>query len=145
MNQLTRFDTSSLSRALVGFDTLFNDIETRYANQVNNNYPPYNIIKHSDDDYEIQIAVSGFEESEVTVEIDQRQLIIKGKHDERGDHDQPQYLHRGLATRDFVRVFTLAEYMEVSEGCIKNGVLKINIKRVVPEALKPRLLQLRST
>jgi len=142
MNQLVRFDTNSLNRALLGFDTLFNDFEHRFANQINNNYPPYNIIKHDEDSYEIEIAVTGFDKDEVTVEIDQNQLIVKGQHD--AENEDTQYLHRGLATRSFTRSWTLAEHMEVKEGKIKNGVLTIELKRVVPEALKPRVLKLKA-
>jgi molecular chaperone IbpA len=141
MNQLVRFDTNALNRALLGFDTLFNDVEQRFANQINNNYPPYNVLKHDEDTYEIQVAVTGFEKDEITVEIDQNQLIVKGEHE--GEEDTTtQYLHRGLATRNFTRSWTLAEHMEVGEGKIKNGVLTIELKRVVPEALKPRVLKI---
>jgi molecular chaperone IbpA len=141
MNQLVRFDTNALNRALLGFDTLFNDVEQRFANQINNNYPPYNVLKHDEDTYEIQVAVTGFEKDEITVEIDQNQLIVKGEHESEED-TTTQYLHRGLATRNFTRSWTLAEHMEVGEGKIKNGVLTIELKRVVPEALKPRVLKI---
>ena len=143
MNQLVRFDTHALNRALLGFDSLFNDLESRFANQINNNYPPYNILKHDDNYYELEIAVTGFEKEEVTVEIDQNQLIVKGER-KRSEETDTQYLHRSLATRDFTRSWTLAEHMEVGEGCIKNGVLTIELKRVVPEALKPRVLKLKA-
>lgn len=143
MNQLVRFDTNALNRALVGFDRLFEDFEQRFANQINQSYPPYNVVKYDENSYEIQIAVSGFDKEEITVEIDQSQLIIRGRHAEN-DVEHMQYLHRGLAARDFVRTFTLADHMEVGEGIIKNGVLKIEIKRIIPEALKPRILNLKA-
>lgn len=143
MNQLMRLDTNALNRALVGFDRLFEDFEQRFANQISQSYPPYNVVKYDDNSYEIQIAVSGFDKNEISVEIDQNQLIIKGKHAE-GESENVQYLHRGLAARDFVRSFTLADHMEVGEGTIKNGVLKVEIKRVIPEALKPRVLKLKA-
>jgi len=139
-----RFDTNALNRALVGFDTLFNDFESRFANQINNNYPPYNIVKYDEDSYEIQIAVSGFEKDEIAVEIDQNQLVIKGESKSHDAVADVQYLYRGLAARDFTRIFTLAEHMEVGEGKIKNGVLKIELKRVIPEALKPRVLKIKA-
>lgn len=142
MNQLVRFDTNALNKALLGFDSLFNDLEGRFANQINNNYPPYNILKHSDDSYELEVAVTGFTQEEVTVEIDQNQLVVKGER-KRDEDTEAQYLHRGLATRDFTRLWTLAEHMEVGEGRIKNGVLTIELKRVVPEALKPRVLKIK--
>jgi len=141
MNQLVRFDTNALNKALLGFDEIFNNFEHRFANQINNNYPPYNIIKKDENNYELEVAVTGFAPEEVTVEIDQNQLIVKGERKREDDADT-QYLHRGLATRDFNRVWTLAEHMEVDTGTIKNGVLRIALERVVPEALKPRVLKI---
>jgi len=141
MNQLVRFDTNALNRALLGFDNLFDNFEQRFANQINNSYPPYNVLKRDEDTYEIEVAVTGFDPDEITVEIDQNQLIVKGQRKEV-DLNEPTYLHRGLASRDFTRSWTLAEHMEVRDGSIKNGVLTIGLKRVVPEALKPRVLKL---
>ena len=141
MNQLVRFDTNALNKALLGFDSLFDNFEQRFANQINNSYPPYNILKHSEDSYEIEVAVTGFTPEEITVEIDQNQLIVKGERKRDEDADT-QYLHRGLASRDFTRSWTLAEHMEVNTGSIKNGVLRVAIQRVVPEALKPRQIKI---
>ena len=143
MNQLVRFDTNALNKALLGFDNLFENFEQRFANQINNNYPPYNILKKSEDSYELEIAVTGFIPEEITVEVDQNQLVVKGQRS-RDDDGDIQYLHRGLATRDFTRSWTLAEHMVVGEGRIKNGVLTIDITREVPEALKPRVLKLKA-
>ncbi len=143
MTQLVRFDTSALNRALLGFDSMFDNFEQRFANQINNTYPPYNILKHSDDSYEIEIAVTGFSPEEITVEIDQNQLVVHGVR-VRTEDSETQYLHRGLATRDFTRSWTLAEHMEVGEGKIKNGVLTIALTRLVPEALKPRVLKIKA-
>jgi len=140
-HQLVRFDTNSLHRALLGFDNLFDNFEQRFANQINNTYPPYNVLKHDEDSYELEIAVTGFEQEDITVEIDQNQLIVKGQR-KTVELAEPTYLHRGLATRDFTRSWTLAEHMEVGAGNIKNGVLTVELKRVVPEALKPRVLKL---
>ena len=141
MNQLVRFDTSALNRALLGFDEIFNNFENRFANQLKDNYPPYNILKHNEDSYEIQLAVTGFDKDEITVEIDQNNLIVRGKRQDT-ESQESAYLHRGLAARDFMRTWTLAEHMEVGEGRIKNGVLTIELKRIVPESLKPRLLKI---
>lgn len=141
MNQLVRFDTNALNRALLGFDSLFDNFEQRFANQINNNYPPYNILKHDEDSYELEIAVTGFEADEISVEIDQNNLIVKGQRKEV-NLSQPNFIHKGLATRDFTRSWTLAEHMEVGEGKIKNGVLKIGIKRIIPDSLKPRVLKI---
>ena len=141
MNQLVRFDTNALNKALLGFDEIFNNFENRFANQLKDNYPPYNILKHNEDSYEIQLAVTGFDKDEITVEIDQNNLIVRGKRQET-ESQESAYLHRGLAARDFMRTWTLAEHMEVGEGRIKNGVLTIELKRIVPESLKPRLLKI---
>lgn len=143
MTQLVRFDTNALNRALVGFDSMFTDFEHRFANQLKDNYPPYNIVKHDESTYEIEIAVTGFAKEEVTVEIDQNQLIVKGIRD-KSDDVTAEFLHRGLAFRDFTRSWTLAEHMEVGEGKIKNGVLTIELKRIVPDALKPRVLKIKA-
>ena len=143
MNQLVRFDTNALNKALLGFDNLFDNFEQRFANQINNNYPPYNILKKSEDSYELEIAVTGFIPEEITVEVDQNQLVVKGQRS-RDDDADIQYLHRGLATRDFTRSWTLAEHMIVGEGRIKNGVLTVELTREVPEALKPRVLKLKA-
>jgi molecular chaperone IbpA len=141
MTQLIRFDTNALNRVLVGFDRLFDDIEHRYATQIQSNYPPYNILKTGDDTYEIQIAVSGFTKEEVSVEVDQNHLIIKGER-LREDDENAQYLHRGLAARDFTKIFPLADHMQVDTGSIKNGILTVCLKRIIPESLKPRKINL---
>ncbi len=139
MNALTRFDTAALNRALVGFDRIFDNFETRFANQINQNYPPYNIIKISENTYTIEIAVAGFSTDEITVEVDQDQLVVSGR---KADQENgSEYLHRGLAYRDFERRYTLAEHMEVVKAETKNGLLMIDIERKVPEALLPRKIE----
>jgi molecular chaperone IbpA len=140
-HQIVRFDTTALNRAFLGFDELFNEVESRFANQINTTYPPYNVIKHSEDSYELEIAVTGFDQDEISVEIDQNQLIVKGQR-KKTDSEELNYQYRGLASRDFTRHWTLAQHMEVREGTIKNGVLTIGLERNVPEALKPRILKL---
>ena len=146
MNQLVRFDNNTLnalSRAFVGFDDFFADFEERFGSQLSNNYPPYNLLKHDKDTYEIQVAVTGFDPSEVSVEVDQNRLIIKGEI-QRDENTEVQYIHRGLAGRNFTKVIPLAEHIEVGEATIKNGVLSIKLNRVIPEALKPRVLKIKA-
>jgi molecular chaperone IbpA len=143
MNQLARFDTTALNRALIGFDRLFNDAERGYANSIQTNYPPYNILKTSDDDYTIEVAVTGFKKDEITVEVAQGQLIIKGTRIPPSTELDVEYLHRGLAARDFERRFTMADHMEVGDAEVAEGLLRVYIKRIVPEALKPRLITIK--
>ena len=135
MNQLRTIDTAhlaNLNRALVGFDRYFNG---HFAN-TNGNYPPHNIVKYDETHYGIEVAIAGFSKEEITVEVDQDQLMISGKR--ATSQEGVEYLHRGLAARDFEQTFTLAEYMEVNAAEVKDGMLVIEIERVVPEALKPR-------
>jgi molecular chaperone IbpA len=142
MNALTRFDTTALSqlnKALIGFDRMFNTAETRFQNGTN--YPPFNIIKYSDNSYEIEIAVSGFSLDDIDVEINQNELIIRGQRRQEEPAEEIEYLHRGLAHREFQKSFTLAEHMEVGEAVIQDGVLSIKITRIIPESLKPRKIQ----
>lgn len=138
-NQLSRLDT--LSRALVGFDTMFDQMERRFANQVSTNYPPFNILKWNEDQYEIQIAITGFEKEEIRVEVERNQLSVFGESKEMSLGDA-MYLHRGLATRDFEKTFTLAEHMEVKLAEIRNGMLRIQLFRNVPESEKPRIIDI---
>jgi molecular chaperone IbpA len=143
MTQVVRFDTAALNRALLGFDNLFDNFEVRFANQINNNYPPFNVLKRGENLYEIQIAITGFNPEEVSVVVDQNQLVVRGESQDEEDLGL-NYLHRGLASRDFTRSFTLADHMEVGEGRIKNGVLIIEITRVIPEYLKPRAVNIKA-
>jgi len=129
-------DLANLSKALVGFDRYFtNQLQT-------SNYPPHNIVKYSDDTYAIEVAVAGFSKDEITVEVDQDQLTIRGVKN-RPNESTVEYLHRGLAARDFEQTFTLAEYMIVKGAKVDNGMLQIDIQRVVPEELKPRQIEIK--
>jgi molecular chaperone IbpA len=139
MTQLQRFDTAALNRALVGFDRIFDDMERRYANSVSNNYPPYNVAKLQENLYEIEMAVTGFEKEEIKVTIEQNDLTITGVRD-KNDDITAEFLHRGLALRDFERKFTLAEHMKIVSATIKNGILQIRIERIIPEEMKPRVI-----
>lgn len=142
MTNLTRFDTNTLNRVFLGFDNLVNDFERRFSNQISNNYPPFNIVKTGENTFELEVAVTGFDKDEVTVEVDQNLLIVRGKKAKEEDEGTRQYQHHGLASRDFYRTWTLAEYFEVKDASIKNGVLTIPLEKVIPESLKPRVLKI---
>jgi len=141
-NALTRLD--ALNRALIGFDTMFDTMERRFSNSVGNNYPPHNILKTGENQYEIQIAVTGFEKSEITVSVESNVLTVTGEGEESIRHENPEivYLHRGLATRDFVKEFPLAEHIEVVGAETKNGMLTIKLVRNVPESAKPKIIDI---
>ena len=129
---------ANLSRALVGFDHIFN----QHLQPANSNYPPHNIVKYSDSEYAIEVAVAGFSKEEITVEVDQDQLVVRGIQSTKDDNTK-EYLHKGLASRDFEQNYTLAEYMEVKDAEVKDGMLIVKIERIVPEALKPRLIKIK--
>jgi molecular chaperone IbpA len=142
MNNLQSIE--ALNRALIGFDTMFDTMERRFANQLSNNYPPHNILKTGENQYEIQIAATGFEKSEISVTVESNVLTVAGVGAESVRHENPEisYLHRGLATRDFVREFPLAEHIEVVGAETKNGMLTIKLVRNVPESAKPKIIDI---
>ena len=143
MTQLRTIDAQALAhmnRALVGFDRVFND--RFFQGNQNSNYPPHNIVKYSENQYGIEVAVAGFSKEEINVEVDQDQLTITGVKSV-DVNETKEYLHRGLAARDFNQMYTLAEYMEVKGAEVKDGMLKISIERIVPEALKPRQIEIK--
>ena len=143
MNAITKFDTTALqqlNRALIGFDRMFSD----RIPQQNSTYPPYNIIKWDDDNYELEMAVAGFNINDIDVEVRNNELIIRGEKTQSLDEldgAQPEYLHRGLAYRSFEKILALAEHMRVGDAVMKDGVLKIAVQRIIPDALKPRKIQ----
>jgi molecular chaperone IbpA len=141
MTQVSRFDTAALNRALVGFDRLFDTFETRFANQLSSNYPPHNVIKTDDTHYQIEIAIAGFKKDEVSVEVEQAMLTVKGENNTE-DHTATSYLHRGLSKRDFVRTWQLAEHMIVNGAEIKDGMLTISLEYIIPEEKKARVIDI---
>ena len=116
----------------IGFDRLFQQLQAQYVvNQ--QNYPPYNIVKVDDENFVIELAIAGFDKKEVNVELEKNVLKIEGK----SKDDDKDFIHKGLASRSFERQFTLADDVEVSGGKLENGVLKVELKRVIPEEDKP--------
>ncbi len=137
---LARFDTQALAKALVGFDRMFDTFESRFANQLSTNYPPHNIIKTSDYNYVIEIAVAGFKKSEIHVEVEQDMLTVRGSSETPNESTTRQYLYRGLSSRDFERSWQLAEHMVVKGAEIRDGVLSISLDYVIPEEKKARII-----
>ena len=128
----------------VGFDRLldaFNDLENSVTQTKTASYPPYNILKLGEHDYAIEIAVAGFNKNEIDITVENNKLTVSGKVDQA---EQAQYLHRGIATRDFTREFTLAETVVVRSADMQNGLLVINLENVVPEASKPKRIEIGS-
>jgi molecular chaperone IbpA len=132
-------DIPSISRFAVGFDRMFNDLHRTAGTLNSTNYPPYNIIKTAENTYVVEIAVAGFEESELDVEVKEGELIVKGEKQSKEDEEtKVDYLHQGIANRNFLRTFALAENVEVQNASVKNGVLAITVEHIVPESAKPK-------
>ena len=138
---MRRFDMTPLYRATVGFDQIADLMDRALASDVGqNSYPPYNIEKIEDDGWRISIAVAGFSDSDLAIEVKDRSLIVTGrKVDEDGERN---FLHRGIATRAFERRFHLADHVRVTGASHVDGMLNIDLVREVPEALKPRRIEI---
>jgi len=135
------FDVRLLNRALVGFDNFFDAFETRHANQLNTNYPPYNVIKFGENDYIIEMAVAGFKREEITVELEKEVLSIRGaKRDQKVD--TTQYIYHGLGGRGFQRQFTLHSDLVIKDAQLEDGILRVLILHVIPEEKKPRQIKI---
>ena len=133
------FDSSPLMRATIGFDRMMKLLDS--ASQFEdgaNSYPPYNIEKRGEDQYRITMAVAGFTEQDLDVTLHENRLIISGKIERAEDEGSRGYLHRGIAARSFERRFELADHIQVVGAGLENGLLNVDLKREVPESLKPR-------
>lgn len=143
MTTLRTLDTTALanlSRALIGFDRLYSQYENRYLQSSTNNYPPYNVVKVNDTTYEIEMAIAGFSKDEISVEVNQNEVIVKGNKLENADRD---YQYRGLALRSFEKSIFLAEYLEVRGATVQDGILSIELELLVPEEVKPRKIEIK--
>lgn len=136
-------DLSPLYRSLVGFDRLADQLDAAARTEAASGYPPYNIERTGENDYRIEIAVAGFKPDELTVEVKENLLTVTGRK-AANDGDAKQYLHRGLAERNFERKFQLTDYLVVVDADLSNGLLSIALKRELPEALKPRTVAIKS-
>lgn len=141
MTKITSFDLSPFYRNAVGIDSLFDRIIDRIDTAASNNYPPYNIVKLADNDYEIQLAVAGFQQGDIEINFQDGQLEIRG--DRKDDQfKEDQYLHRGISARKFARTFSLAEYVEVKAAVVKDGILSVQLERIVPDSMKPKRIEI---
>jgi molecular chaperone IbpA len=134
-------DFTPLYRSAVGFDRLATLLESAAATRQENGWPPYNIETTGENAYRIEIAVAGFRPEELNLEVKENLLTVTGRRTANDDAPQKTYLHRGLAERDFERRFQLADYVIVVDARLDNGLLSINLKRELPEALKPRRIE----
>lgn len=142
----TEFDFSPLFRSTVGFDRMLDALRAAARVEHLDNYPPYDIERTGEDEYRVTLAVAGFRQDELTVTAQQNMLIVAGERRERGGNGQEsgqrQLLHRGIATRAFERRFDLADHVKVVGASLTDGLLTIGLKREVPEAMRPRRIEI---
>ena len=132
------FDFSPFRRSTVGFDRLFDMLENSAAGN-GENYPPFDLIKVDDNKYRIEIAVAGFKQGEIDITSHQNVLIIRGQ---KSEETSSNYVHRGIATRSFERRFALADHIQVTGADMRDGMLAIDLVREIPEAMKPRKIEI---
>ena len=129
------FDFAPYRRSTIGFDRLFDLLESSTLGQGSENYPPFDLIRIDDNRYRINLAVAGFSRDEIDITAQQNQLIVSGRKD---DDDKVDYIHRGIANRQFERRFGLADFIKVAEADLADGMLSIDLVREIPEAMRPR-------
>ena len=133
---MNRFDFTPYRRSTVGFDRLFDLLESQVRNSAGDNYPPFNIERRGEDSYRITLAVAGFREEDLDITAHQNLLVIQGR--KREDSPEGEMLHVGIANRGFERRFELADFVRVERADLADGLLVIDLVREVPEAMKPR-------
>jgi molecular chaperone IbpA len=132
---MSTFDPTPLWRSTVGFDRLFDLIDESMRLTGEDNYPPYNIERTGEDRYQIALALAGFTPADVAITAEQNVLTVEGR---KTDKDDRQYLYQGISARPFRRTFKLADFVQVKGASFEGGLLKIDLMREVPEAMKPR-------
>ena len=137
-------DFTPLFRSTVGFDRLSQMLESSLTTDQGVAYPPYNIVKLDEDNYRITMAVAGFAEKDIDITAKENQLIVQGKALERAETKDATYLHRGIAERGFERRFQLADHIRVVNAGLDNGLLSIELVREIPEAMKPRKVEIKA-
>ena len=135
---MAAYDFSPFYRSTVGFDRVFNRLDALVGQEAKS-YPPYNIEKTGENAYRISIAVAGFAESDLVLESKENSLVVKGAKAPASE-EKREFLHRGIAERAFELRFQLAEYVEVSGASLENGLLHVELKRLLPESKKPRTI-----
>jgi molecular chaperone IbpA len=134
----TAFDFAPFRRSSVGFDRLFDMLENSNVGQAQENYPPFDLVRTGEHEYRIELAVAGFRPEEIDITAQQNVLLVTGRKSEEADTEGSDYIYRGIATRSFERRFALADHVQVRGADLKDGLLKIELVREIPEAMKPR-------
>lgn len=131
-------DLPALHRHAVGFDRMFEELSRTFGNSRSDNYPPHNVVQLDDTHYVIEVAVAGFKENEIDVELKENLLTVRGEKVKDEDAVQPNYLHKGISARNFTRTFPLAENIQVRGASVENGILAVALEMIVPEEKKSK-------
>jgi molecular chaperone IbpA len=142
---MTTFDFSPLFRTSVGYDRLASLLNSAHRVEQNGGYPPYNIATAGEDHYRISMAVAGFSEDELSITSEHNKLLVKGEKAEEEETEDTRYLYRGIATRSFERRFNLADHVRVTGARLDNGLLHIELEREIPEAMKPKTIEIKAS
>ena len=136
------FDFSPFRRSTVGFDRLFDMLENSSFGQPQENYPPFDLIKAGDNEYRIELAVAGFKPDEIDITAQQNVLLVTGRKSDETESKDGDFIYRGIANRSFERRFALADHIQVKGADLKDGLLSIELKREIPEAMKPKKINI---
>ncbi len=137
---MRHFDLSPLFRSTIGFDHLADLLDSMPSAGSDGGFPPYNIERLGENQYRITMAVAGFGREDISVEVKEGLLTVKGE--KKGDGDKREFIHRGIAERSFTRTFRLEEHVEAEAADLKDGLLHVDLVRVIPEAMKPRRIEI---
>ncbi|MFE1597913.1 Hsp20 family protein [Methylobacterium sp. ID0610] len=140
---MRQFDLAPLYRSTVGFDRLFSALDQFVSTDAAPTYPPYNIERTGENAYRISVAVAGFTDQDLSIEVRENALTIKGER-KAAEPRTSEFLHQGIAARSFERRFQLADHVQVTGAALENGLLHVDLVREIPEAKKPRQIQIAS-
>jgi molecular chaperone IbpA len=135
------YDFAPLWRSTVGFDRMFDLLNNTQMPEGQDNYPPYDIVRTGEETYRISLAVAGFSPDDITITAQQNQLTVAGRKAQSRQPDH-EYLYQGISAREFERRFSLEDHVEVESASFENGLLQINLVRRIPEAMKPRRIEI---
>lgn len=133
---ITTFNLETLPKFAIGFDRMFEELARTQEKLNNSNYPPYNIVRLAETEYAIEVAVAGFAEDELTVDVIDGELVIRGESQSNNAENVGNYLHQGIAARNFTRTFALPDDAEVKNANVKNGILRVEVEVFIPQSTK---------
>ena len=142
---MRQFDFTPYRRTAIGFDRLFDMLESSARQNQGDNYPPFNLERLAEDRYRITLAIAGFKPDEIDITAQQNLLVVAGKKAEDGTNDRAAFLHLGIANRNFERRFELADFVRVERADLADGLLTIDLLREIPDAMKPRKIAVGTT